>query len=198
MVHGIRTACCSLLLGYTKGINRIQEGNHRVQEGITIARLIIGFGSGNYASRIILTACRSKGNNIHNRKRFLGFYLIGNQIPRISLILRPCGNGLGAVQNTSASNRKNHINILFFTDFHAVKNTGIILGIGLNIGKLINLIVLQKLLYLVIKTNLFDASTSVAKQNPFSELLHHFRKFFNHALSEDESCRCLIIKILHG
>ena len=198
MVHGIRTACCSLLLGYAKGINRIQEGNRRIKKGITIARLIIGFGSGNYASRIILTACRSKSNNIHNRKRFLGFYLIGNQIPRISLILRPCGNGLGAVQNTSASNSKNHINILFFTDFHAVKNAGIILRIGLNIGKLINLIVLQKILYLVIKSNLFDTSTSVAKQNPFSELLHYFRKFFDNVFSENQSCRCPIIKILHG
>ena len=142
MIHGIRTACCSLLLGYTKGINRIQEGNHRIKKGITIARLIIGFGSGNYTSRIILTACRSKCNNIHNRKCFLGLYLISNQIPRISLIFCSCGNGLGAVQNTSASNSKNHINILFLTDFHPIQYTGIILGIGLNIGKLINLIVL--------------------------------------------------------
>src|SRR5699024_9711642 len=76
---------------------------------------------------------------------------------------------------------------VFFADADAIQNAGIVFWIGLNVRKLIDLKSGKQFFYLVIKSDLLDASGTAGHKNLFSERLHYFRQIGNNSFSEKES-----------
>ena len=197
MVHRIGNTCCGLFLRYCKCIDRVQNGDHRKQQRVDITYLVIGLGTRNHASAIIFGACSGKSDDIHDRQCSLGFYLIGNQIPWITVVLCACGNGLGTVKYAAAAYGQDYIHIMFLAEPDSVENARVILRIWLDTREFHDVITLQHLQHLLVQTDFLDASSTVCEKNLLSEPGHHLRQLRNRIPTENKTGRRHIIKILH-
>ena len=165
---------------------------------INISNLVIGVGSGDNPARVILAPCRCQRNDIHDRDSIGRKCLVRDQIPGISIILCTGGDRLRAVEHASAAHSKYHVNIIFLTDLHTIQHARIIFRIRLYSGQFVDLLFFKQLLYFVIKSQLFNTSTAIGQKNLLPKAAHYFcQLLINNSLTKDQSCRCLVIKILH-
>ena len=197
MVDGVCASGCGLLLRHRKGIGRIEDGGLREKMRIHVTDLIVGLGSRDNASTIVLTAGRGQRQDIYHRQCVLCEHLTADQIPRLTLVLRTRSDRLRAVEDAAAAHREDYIDLLLLTDLHTLQHARIILRIRLNARKLIDLEIREQLLHLIIEPHPLDAAATIGEQHPLAERLHHRRKLRNHTLTENQPRRRYIIKISH-
>ena len=87
---------------------------------------------------------------------------------------------------------------MFLAELHAVQHARIILRIRLYAGKLDDLKAGEKLLHLVVESDLLDAAAAIGEQYLFAELCHDLRQLLNYVFAENQSCGCHVVKVLHG
>ena len=99
MVDGIGHTGRSMFSIDRFGIGRVKQRADRIKKRVHISDLVIGLRPGNNTATIILTAGSGKRHDIDNGKSILCFYLIRNQVPRVTFISGGCGNRLAAVED---------------------------------------------------------------------------------------------------
>ena len=87
--------------------------------------------------------------------------------------------------------------MMLFAQAHAVQYTGIVLGIGLDTGKLHNIIPLQEFQHLLVQPDFLDTASAVGKEDLLSKLRHYLGQFLYDTLAENDAGRSLILKVLH-
>ena len=108
-------------------------------------------------------------------------------------------NSFGRVENTAAADRKDQLNVFFFTELHALVDERE-LRVGFNAAQFDegNACLVQRSDDLLIQTDPFDAAGTVVEQHlVIAVRLDHLADFVLSILSEEYFSRGVILEVFH-